>query len=121
MRTVDLVLSGEGKALLAVALEAVRRGQRVLVVLRPGDERAARRLRRALGRAASPGKSRVSVLTAAEVVCVDGIDGVEAVVLRHVRTGRVCAVNASAFRSCVEFSESAGVIRIPSGPELVSE
>jgi hypothetical protein len=34
----------------------------------------------------------------AEVVCVDGIDGVEAVVIRHRRIGRLSAVNASAFR-----------------------
>lgn len=121
MRTVDLVLSGEGEALLAVALEAIRGGRRLLVVLRPADERAARRLRRALVRAASPGTKRVSVLTAAEVVCVDGIGGVEAVVIRHVRTGRVSAVNASAFRSCGESSESAGATSIPSEPHLLTE
>jgi hypothetical protein len=121
MRTVDLVLSGEDKALLAVALDAIRSGQRLLVVLCPGDERAARRLRRALVRAASPGTSRVSIVTAAEVVCVDGIDGVEVVLVRHLRTGRVSAVNASAFRSCGEFSESAGAIPIPSRPHLVTE
>lgn len=118
MRTVDLVLSGEGGALLAAALEAIRSGQRLLVVLRPGDERAARRLHRALGRATSPGTSRASILTAAEVVCVDGIEGVEVVLIRHVRTGRVSAVNASAFRSCGEFSESAGAIE--SHPGLTS-
>jgi hypothetical protein len=33
----------------------------------------------------------------AEVVCVDGVDGVEAVVIRHAGTGRLYAVNASAF------------------------
>lgn len=48
-RTVDLVLAGDGRALLAVA-----------------------------------------------VICVEGVDGVEAVLIRHVRTGRECAVNASA-------------------------
>jgi len=31
---------------------------------------------------------------------VDGIDGVEAVVVRHVPTGHLSAVNASAFLSC---------------------
>jgi hypothetical protein len=37
------------------------------------------------------------VLTNVEVVCVDGIAGVEVVVLRHRRTGRLSAVNASTF------------------------
>jgi len=40
------------------------------------------------------------VMTHADVVCVDGVDGVEAVVIRHARTGRLSAVNASAFLSC---------------------
>jgi hypothetical protein len=39
------------------------------------------------------------VITGAEVVCVDGLDDVEAVVIRHARTGRLSAVNASAFVS----------------------
>jgi len=46
-------------------------------------------------------------MTNAEVVCVDGVDGVEAVVIRHARTGRLCAVNASAFPSCDGSTESA--------------
>jgi hypothetical protein len=36
----------------------------------------------------------------AEVVCVDGVDGVEAVVIRDVQTGRLHGVNTSAFVSC---------------------
>ena len=39
-------------------------------------------------------------MTSAEVVCVDGVDGVEAVVVRYRRTGRLCAVNTPAFLSC---------------------
>jgi hypothetical protein len=39
-------------------------------------------------------------MTSAEVVCVDGVDGVEAVVVRYTRTGRLCAVNKPAFLSC---------------------
>ena len=39
-------------------------------------------------------------MSSAEVVCVDGVDGVEAVVVRHVATGNLSAVNASAFLSC---------------------
>jgi hypothetical protein len=40
------------------------------------------------------------VMTRAEVVCVDGVDGVEAVVMRYAHTGRLRAVNASSFLSC---------------------
>ena len=94
--TVDLVVTGDETAAAAAAVEAVGRGQRVLVVLRSGDGRAVPRLRR-LSRAA---KTQLTVLTKAEVVCVDGVDGVEAVVIRHARTGRLTAVNASGFLWC---------------------
>lgn len=40
------------------------------------------------------------VMANAEIVCVEAIDCVEAVVIRHARTGRLSAVNASAFVSC---------------------
>ncbi len=94
--TVDLVVTGDERAAVAAALEAVRRGQRVLVVLRAGGPRLVPRLRR-LCRAA---KSRLAVMTNAEVVCVDGVGGVEAVVVRYTRTNRLYAVNTSAFLSC---------------------
>jgi thioredoxin reductase len=96
MSTVDLVVAGDERAAVASALDAVRRGQRVLVVLTCRGSRAVSRLRR-LCRAA---KSRLSVMTNAEVVCVDGVGGVEAVVVRYTRTCRLCAVNTSAFLSC---------------------
>ena len=93
--TVDLVVTGDGSAAVAATVDAVRRGQRVLVVLRSAGRRTVPRLRR-LCRAA---KDQVTVMTNAEVVCVDGVHGVEAVVVRYTRTGRLCAVNASAFLS----------------------
>jgi hypothetical protein len=40
-RTVDLVVTGDDRAALAAAVDAVQRGRRVLVVLRSGDARAA--------------------------------------------------------------------------------
>ena len=82
--TVDLVVTGDERAAVAAAVDAVRRGQRVLVVLRSGGPRIVPRLRR-LCRAA---KNQLTVMTNAEVVCVDGVDGVEAVVVRYTRTGR---------------------------------
>jgi hypothetical protein len=93
--TVDLVVNGDERAAVAAAVDALRRGQRVLVVLHSGG-RIVPRLRR-LGRAA---RNQLTVMTNAEVVCVDGVHGVEAVVVRYMRTGRLCAVNTSAFLSC---------------------
>ena len=96
MSTVDLVVTGDERAAVAAAVDAVRRGQRVLVVLRSDGARVVPRLRR-LCRAA---KSLLTVMTNAEVVCVDGVDRVEAVVIRYARTGRLCAMNTPAFLSC---------------------
>ena len=98
VRTVDLVVTGDDcAAARAAAIDALKRGRRVLVVLRSPDVRAGRHLRRCLCRTAGTERSQVVVVTGAEVVCVDGIDGVEAVVIRYVGTGRLCAVNASEF------------------------
>jgi hypothetical protein len=98
--TVDLVIAGDASAARAAAVSALERGQRVLVVLRSGDARVARRLRRTILRTAGTDGGHLRVMTRAEVVCVDGVDGVEAVVVRHAPTGRLSAVNASAFLSC---------------------
>jgi thioredoxin reductase len=94
--TVDLVVTGDERAAVAAAADAVARGQCVLVVLRFDGARVVPRLRRRSGAA----KRQLTVMTNAEVVCVDGVDGVEAVVIRYTRTGRLCAVNTSAFLSC---------------------
>jgi hypothetical protein len=68
--TVDLVVPGDERAAIAAGLNAGRRGQRVLVVLRSGDGRVVGRLRR-LCRAA---RGQLTVMTNAEDVCVDGVD-----------------------------------------------
>src|SRR5262245_32397714 len=102
--TVDLVIAGDSRTGRAAAVSALQRGQRVLVVLRAGP-RVGRRFRRYLCRAAPSAADRLSVMTSAEVVCADGVDAVEAVVVRHTRTGRLSAVNASAFAS---FDDSIG-------------
>lgn len=98
--TVDLVIAGDGGAMRAAAVSALRRGQRVLVVLGSANARVARRLRRILLRIADANGGQLRVITSAEVVCVDGVDGVEAVVVRHAPTGHLSAVNASAFLCC---------------------
>jgi hypothetical protein len=97
--TVDLVVAGDGSAARAAVVSALRRGECVLVVLRSADAQRAQRLRGTLLRAAGAGSGQLRVMTGAEIVCVDGIHGVEAVVVRHAPTGRVSAVNASAFLS----------------------
>ena len=94
--TVDLVLTGGGGAAVTAAVNAVQDGQRVLLVLRAGDARVMSRLRRAC-RTAQAENGQLTVMTNAEVVCVAGVHGVEAVVVRYTRTGRLCAVNTSAF------------------------
>lgn len=99
-RTVDLLIAGDGKAARAAAVSALQRGQRVLIVLGSAGGRVARRLRRILLRTADADGCQLRVITSAEVVCVDGVAGVEAVVIRHAATGRLSAVNASAFLSC---------------------
>ena len=97
--TVDLVIAGDGSAARAAAVNALQRGQLVLLVVRSADARAARRLRRILVEAAGAAAGQLGVMTSAEVVCADGVNGMEAVVVRHVPTGRLSAVNASAFVS----------------------
>jgi hypothetical protein len=96
---VDLVIAGDASASRTAAVGALQRGEHVLVVLRSADARAARRLRKGLLQAAGPATGHLRVITGAEVVCVDGIEQVEAVVVRHRATGRLLAVNASAFEA----------------------
>jgi thioredoxin reductase len=100
-RTVDLVVSGGNACARAAALEALRSGGRVLMVLCSGDARRAQRLRRRIRGAPGADAGQLRIMAGAEVVCVDGLDGVEAVVVRHTRTGRLSAVNASGFVSFV--------------------
>jgi hypothetical protein len=97
--TVDLVVAGDVGVARAAALVALKRGMRVLVVLRSADARVARRLRRILLRTAGANCGQLTIIKSAEVVCADGVDRVEAVVVRHMTTGRLSAVNASAFVS----------------------
>jgi len=98
-QTVDLVIAGDHSAARAAAVAALRCGQSVLVVLWVDDARRGRRLRRSLLEDARTDGGQLKVITGAEVVCVDGVEGVEAVVVRHAATGRLSAVNTSAFAS----------------------
>ena len=99
IRTVDLVIAGSPGGAFTAAADALQRGRRILVLLHSADTRAGQRFRQRLCKAANVDGAQVTVITNAEVVCVDGVDGVEAVVIRYARTGRLRAVNASAFLS----------------------
>jgi len=92
---VDLVIVGMTGDAGAAAVHAARSGQRVLVVDRTTDSRLARRFRRSL-HAAYGVLERIVVLTGVEVVCVDGMHAVEAVLLRRLKTGRLIEFNARA-------------------------
>jgi thioredoxin reductase len=111
--TVDLVVAGDGSAAREAAVNALQRGQRVLVVLRSADARLARRVRRSLLEKTGADGGQLRVMTRAEVVCADGIDGVEAVVVRRGPSGRLSAVNASAF---VAGGHGPGPASRPEGP-----
>jgi hypothetical protein len=60
-----------------------------------------RRLRQSLRQAGSPPWA-VKIVSGAEVACVDGVNGVEAVVVRDLRTGRLRGFNAGALLSFPE-------------------
>lgn len=96
-RTVDLVIAGAGASAVTTAARAVRRGLRVLVLLSSNDRCAAHQLRRTLREDAGVRGGHVTVVAHAEVVCVDGVGGVEVVVVRDTRTGRLSGVNTSKF------------------------
>lgn len=100
MDSVDLVVTGDSETALAATIDAVRCGCRVLLVLHSGGRRAAQRARAFLRQTANTANGHLTVMTNAKVVCVDGVGGVEAVVIRYTRTGRLCAVNTQAFLSC---------------------
>jgi hypothetical protein len=93
---VDLVIVAGDSSAISAAIDAARRGMRVLVVIGSTPVPLIRRLRRALRAAGTRVRRGVTVLTNAEVVCVDGLDRVEAVIVRRIGTGRLIGVNASA-------------------------
>jgi thioredoxin reductase len=93
--TVDLVIVAGDSSAISAAIDAARRGMRVLVVIGSRRVPLRRRLRRALRDASARVRCGVTVFTNTEVVCVDGLHGVEAVIVRRLGTGRLIGVNAS--------------------------
>lgn len=92
---VHLVVVGNGTAGITAAVDAARRGEHVLIVL-DSDGAAARMVRATVRTAGRLLVRRVRVMSGAEVVCADGVGGVEAVVVRHRRSGRLQAFTAGA-------------------------
>ena len=112
-RTIDVVIAGGGAAAVAATIDALSCGLRVLVVIRARRSAFARHLRQAIGSAGLL-SAQVTVLTGAEVACVDGVKTIEAVVVRQLRTGRLTGFNASALVAVgerVQVHESNRVIR----------
>ena len=103
--TVDVVIVGAGQAAITATIDAVRGGGRVLVVMRSRRADLVRRFRQSLRQAASP-PSAVKIVTGATIACVDGVNGVEAVVVRDLRTGRLRGFNAAALLSFPETESS---------------
>jgi hypothetical protein len=91
-QTVDVVIVSENSPATLAAVDAARHGLRVLVVIGAG-RRACSRLSQVLRK--SGVRERVTIMTGAEVVCVDGAGAVEAVVIRRRSTGRLVAFNTS--------------------------
>lgn len=95
--TVDIVIAGAGAAAIDAAIDAVRRGWRVVIVMRESRPSASRRVRRWVSTAKPLRRpSRLIVVSGADVACVDGVNGIEAVIVRRRRTGRLIAFNVSA-------------------------
>ena len=94
MKTVDVVIAGADAAAMRAAIDAVRNGRRVLVVIRSRRAGRAGQVRRLLRTLRLSPPPQVIVMTGAEVACADGISGVEAVVIRDLRSGRLSGFNA---------------------------
>jgi hypothetical protein len=108
-KTVDLVIVAGDSSAIAAAIDAARRGMRVLVVIGSTRGPLIRRLRLALRAAGTRVRRGVTVFTNAEVVCVDGLDRVEAVIVRRIGTGRLIGVNASAIHVFGAANEASSV------------
>lgn len=94
-RTVDIVIVGGNAAAVAATIDAVRRGLRVLVVVRRSEPHLTRRFRQAVQRAAALSPRQLTILAGASVACVDGVNTVEAVIVKRLRTHRLIGFNAS--------------------------
>jgi hypothetical protein len=95
-RTIDIVIVGANAAAIAATVDAAGRGLRVLLVIRPRLAALSLEHRQTLRRIRVSSRGQVSVVAGTEVACVDGVRAIEAVVVRHVRTGRLRGFNASA-------------------------
>ena len=93
MKTVDVVIAGADAAAMDAIIGAARNGRRVLVVIRSRRAGLVGQLRRRLRTLPISPRPRVMVMTGAEVACADGISGVEAVVIRDLRSGRLSGFN----------------------------
>ena len=96
MTTVDIVIAGATADAVAAAIDAAGQGNTVLVVIRTQRAPFTRLVRKRLAASGQGWDRQITVIPGAEIVCVDGVNAVEAVVIRHLRTGRLVGVNTSA-------------------------
>jgi len=108
-KTVDLVIVAGDSSAISAAIDAARRGMRVLVVIGSTRVPLMRRLRWALRAVGTRVRRNVTVFANAEVVCVDGLDRVEAVIVRRIDTGRLIGANASAMHVFGAANEASSV------------
>ena len=119
--TVDLVVVGADEAGIAATIAALRNGRRVLVVIRQAHSEATRRLRHTLKEAGCWSADQITVVTGAEVACADGVHGIEAVVLRDIRTGRLTGINASELRTFGDGMKGLVMFALASGALFVGQ
>lgn len=107
-----MVVVGSGAVGLAAATAAARRGGRVLFVLGPRARVDPATIRRRLRTAGAPTR-RVTVMARSEVVCVDGVGRVEAVVVRRVGSPRLLAFNTTSCVASIASSRRYSTARSP--------
>lgn len=104
--TVDIVVVGTSQEALAAVVASAQSGKRVLVITGMRGPELHRRMRRARAAAGAATSGRITVIAGAEVQCVAGIRGVEAVLARDVHTRRRVDINAAALLTFDDEPES---------------
>lgn len=105
--TVDVVVVGSTRKAIDAAIDAARRGKRVILLSRCPSEEACRCMARARRIAGAEVSRRIRVLAGVEVECVAGVRSVEAVLGRYIETGRRVDINATSLMSFEDEPETA--------------
>jgi hypothetical protein len=90
--TADLVIEGATSTAFDAAVDAARRGLNVIVVDGAVRRSMMRGLRRRL-RDQGIAPNAITLISGAELVLADGVGGVEAVIVRWLKSGRTIGIN----------------------------